>query len=116
MRPKDLPSGESPGSGDDLSPASQQLWVRRPHGRGERHDTGQRASLRRYGNLGGIRQWIESVYGTVKDQLSLERHGGRTRAGVFARIAQRLLALAACIGHNWSAKTTGLRSLTGYDH
>jgi hypothetical protein len=35
---------------------------------------------------------------------------------VFARIAQRLLALAACIGHNWSAKTTGLRSLTGYDH
>jgi hypothetical protein len=28
--------------------------------------------LRRCGNLGGIRQWIESVYGTVKDQLSLE--------------------------------------------
>ncbi len=52
----------------------------------------------------------------VKDQLSLERHGGRTHVGVFARIAQRLLALAACIGHNWSAKTTGLRSLTGYDH
>ena len=92
--------GESPGSGDDLSPGSQQLWVRRPHGRGERHDTGQRASLRRYGNLGGIRQWIESVYGTVKDQLSLERHGGRTHAGMSARIAQRLLALAACIGHN----------------
>jgi hypothetical protein len=35
---------------------------------------------------------------------------------VFARIAQRLLALAACIWHNWSVKTTGLRSLTGYDH
>jgi hypothetical protein len=34
---------------------------------------------------------------------------------VFARIAQRLLALAACVGRNWSVKTTGLRSLTGYD-
>ena len=53
---------------------------------------------------------------TVKYQLSLERRGGRTHAGVLARIAQRLLALAACIWHNWSVKTTGLRSLAGYDH
>jgi Transposase DDE domain len=29
----------------------------------------------RYGNLGGMRQWVESVYDTCKDQLSLERHG-----------------------------------------
>src|SRR5690349_14284864 len=28
---------------------------------------------RRFGNLSGMRQWIESVYHTVKDQLSLER-------------------------------------------
>ena len=63
-----------------------------------------------------MRQWIEAVYDTLKDQLSLERHGGRTPAGVFTRVAQRLLALAAAIWHNWSLKTTGLRSLTAYDH
>jgi len=71
---------------------------------------------RRYGNLGGMRQWVESVYDTAKDQLSLERHGARTAGGVFARIAQRLLALAACIWHNWSVRTTDLRSLIAYDH
>jgi hypothetical protein len=71
---------------------------------------------RRYGNLGGMRQWIESVYDTIKDQLSLERDGGRTPEGVFARIAQRLLALAAAIWHNWTIRTTDLRSLTDYDH
>jgi hypothetical protein len=70
----------------------------------------------RYGNLGGMRQWVESVYDTAKDQLSLERHGARTAEGVFARIAQRLLALAACIWHNWSVRTTDLRSLIAYDH
>jgi hypothetical protein len=70
----------------------------------------------RYGNLGGMRQWVESVYDTAKDQLALERHGARTAAGVFARIAQRLLALAACIWHNWSVRTTDLRSLMAYDH
>ncbi|MEU6585839.1 IS982 family transposase, partial [Nocardia sp. NPDC046763] len=30
-------------------------------------------------------------------QLSLEAHGARTAAGLYARIAQRLLALAAVI-------------------
>jgi Transposase DDE domain len=71
---------------------------------------------RRFGNLGGMRQWIESVYDTLKDQLSLERHGGRTPEGVFTRIAQRLLALAAAIWHNWTLTTTSPRSLTAYDH
>lgn len=47
----------------------------------------------RHGSLGGIRQWIESVYDTLKGQLSLEEHGARTPHGVFTRIAQRLLAL-----------------------
>jgi hypothetical protein len=71
---------------------------------------------RRFGSLGGMRQWIESVNDTLKGQLDLERHGGRTPAGVFTRIAQRLLALAATIWHNWATSTTGLRSLTAYDH
>ena len=49
----------------------------------------------RFGSLGGIRQWIESIFWTCKGQLSLERHGGRTLPGVCVRIALRLLALAA---------------------
>ena len=32
-----------------------------------------------------------------KGQLGLERHGARTTGGLYARIAQRLLALNACI-------------------
>ena len=35
-------------------------------------------SKRRLGSPGGMRQWIEPVYGTPKDQLSLEHHGART--------------------------------------
>jgi Transposase DDE domain len=71
---------------------------------------------RRLGNLGGMRQWIESVNDTLKGQLDLERHGGRTPAGVFTRIAQRLLALAACIWHNWRTGADDKRSLIAYDH
>ena len=52
--------------------------------------------------IGWIRQWIESVNDTLKGQLDLERHGGRTAEGVYARIAQRLLAMAVCIWHNWA--------------
>jgi hypothetical protein len=57
---------------------------------------------RRFGNLAGMRQWIESVNDTLKGQLDLEQHGGRTGAGVYARVAQRLLTLAAAIWHNWA--------------
>jgi hypothetical protein len=68
------------------------------------------------GNLGGVRQWIESVNQTLKGQLDLEDHGGRTPAGVFTRIAQRLLAMAAGIWHNWTTGITNKRSLIAYDH
>jgi hypothetical protein len=71
---------------------------------------------RRFGNLAGMRQWIEAIFDTLKDQLSLERHGGRTPAGVYARIAQRLLALAAAIWHNWRIGAADKRSLIAYDH
>ena len=71
---------------------------------------------RRFGNLAGMRQWIEAIIDTLKGQLDLERHGGRTPAGVFARVAQRLLAMAACIWHNWTTSTTSARSLIAYDH
>jgi hypothetical protein len=71
---------------------------------------------RRFGNLAGVRQWIESVNDTLKGQLDLEGHGGRTPAGVYARVAQRLLALTAAIWHNWRINATVKRSLIAYDH
>jgi hypothetical protein len=70
----------------------------------------------RNGSLGGVRQRIESVNQTLKGQLDLERHGGRTPRGVFVRVAQRLLAMAAAIWHNWATGLTSKRSLIGYDH
>lgn len=70
----------------------------------------------RHGNLGGVRQWIESVNQTLKGQLDLERHGARTPHGVFTRIAQRLLAMSAGIWHNWTTDVTSKRSLIAYDH
>jgi hypothetical protein len=71
---------------------------------------------RRFGNLAGMRQWIEAIIGTLKDQVHLERHRGRTPTGVFTRIAQRLLAMAACIWHNWQTGAPQQRSLIAYDH
>lgn len=70
----------------------------------------------RFGALGGIRQWIESVFDTLKGQLGLEQHGGRTIAGVHAKIGAKLLALAAGIWHNWRIGAPRKRSLTAYDH
>jgi len=69
----------------------------------------------RFGNLGGVRQTIESVFDTFKGQLSLEHHGAHTMPGLITRIAQRLLALAASLWHNWNTGNPG-RHLTAYDH
>jgi hypothetical protein len=51
--------------------------------------------------LGLIRQRIESVFQTLKDLLTLERHGARTPEGIRERIGYRLLALAACVWLNY---------------
>lgn len=69
-----------------------------------------------FGKLGGIRQWVESVFDTLKGQLTLEDHGGRTITGVYSRVAARLLALAAGIWHNWHTDAPTKRSLIAYDH
>jgi hypothetical protein len=53
---------------------------------------------------------------TLKNQLGLERHSGRIPAGLWARIIQRLLALNACIWHNWLIGAPVKRSLIAYDH
>jgi hypothetical protein len=71
---------------------------------------------RRHGSLGRWRQWIESTFDTLKDQLGLERHRGRTLVGVYVRVAQRLLALAAAIWWNWQIGAPDKRSLVAYDH
>ena len=70
----------------------------------------------RFGKLARSRQWIEAIIDTLKGQLTLEQHGGRTLAGVYARVAARLLALAAAIWHNWQIGAPVKRSLTAYDH
>jgi hypothetical protein len=76
----------------------------------------RRDEARRHGNLAPIRQRIESIFDTLKGQLSLEHHGGRTATGVFVRVAQRLLALTAAIWHNWLIDAPVKRALIAYDH
>ena len=92
--------------------ASLQATLIRPDRKGEKP---------RFGKLGGMRQWIESVYDTAKGQLSLEDHGGHIAEGVWARVCQRVLALAAGIWHNWLLYEAGQidtpgRHFTIYDH
>jgi hypothetical protein len=66
--------------------------------------------------LKSVRQLIESVNDTLKGQLDLEQHGARTFEGVAIRVAQRILALAAAIWHNFRTGQPVSRSLTAYDH
>ncbi len=73
---------------------------------------------KRYGEpmLKKVRQLIESVNDTLKGQLDLEQHGGRTFEGVAIRVAQRVLAMAAGIWHNNAVGAPVTRSLIAYDH
>ena len=89
--------------------ASAGITLIRPARKGEPPRPGARL-------LRPLRQVIESVNQTLKAQLDLERHGGRTPAGVIARIAQRLLALTAAIWHNDHTGQPVRRSLLAYDH
>jgi hypothetical protein len=63
-----------------------------------------------------IRQLVESIFGTLKEQRDLELHGGRSIDGVAARIEQPLLAMNAAIWHNRATCQPITRSLTAYDH
>ena len=65
--------------------------------------------------LKSVRQLIESVNDTLKGQLDLELHGGRTYTGIAVRVAQRLLALTAAIWHNHKTGQPTIRSLIAYD-
>ena len=50
--------------------------------------------------LSWIRQRVESIFFTLKDRLGLERHRARSLHGLRARIATKLLALAAGVWLN----------------
>jgi hypothetical protein len=91
----------------DLDQAGIELL--RPARKGEKPRTGQRF-------FKPLRQVIESINDTLKGQLNLEQHGGRTPAGVTVRIVQRLLAMTAAIWHNDHTGQAIRRSLTAYDH
>jgi hypothetical protein len=63
-----------------------------------------------------LRQRVEAIIWTLKNQLGLERHGGRVPAGLWARTVQRLLALNSVIWFNWQIGAPVKRSLIAYDH
>ena len=89
--------------------ADAKITLLRPTRKGESPRPGERF-------FKPLRQVVESIFDTFKGQLDLERHGGRTTAGVCARISQRILALTAAIWHNDRIGAPVLRSLTAYDH
>ena len=89
--------------------AESAITLLRPQRKGEKPRTGQRF-------FKPLRQIIESVNDTLKGQLDLEQHGGRTVTGVCARVGQRILALTAAIWHNDHLSATIKRSLIAYDH
>ena len=89
--------------------AGARLVLLRPARKGEPEPAG-----RQY--FKPLRQVIESVNDTLKGQLDLERHGGRTVDGVTVRVLQRILALTAVIWHNDATGQPVMRSLVAYDH
>ena len=63
-----------------------------------------------------LRQRVEAVIGTLKDQLGIEHPGAHKPDGLFTRVVQRLLALNAGIWHNWAIGAERRRSLIALDH
>lgn len=89
--------------------AERHLKLMRPARKGEP----QRAGAHLFKPL---RQVIESINQTLKGQLDLERHGGKSPAGVAVRILTRVLALTAAIWHNDKTGQPVKRSLIAYDY
>lgn len=89
--------------------AEEGVHLLRPARKGEAERCGSRL-------FKPLRQTIESINQTLKGQLDLERHGGRTPDGVVARVLQRILAMTTAIWHNDAISAMIRRSLTSYDH
>jgi hypothetical protein len=68
------------------------------------------------GLLKSVRQLIESVNDTLKGQLDLEQHGGRTFEGIAVRVAQRIPAMAAAIWLNHKTGAPSTQSLAALHH
>jgi Transposase DDE domain len=96
-------------AGHDFEQAVRDLdaLVVRPR-RGDEPERGQPA-------IGFIRQRIESIVNSLKDQLRLEHHLARTPNGLWTRITARVLALCAAIHLNWQTGQPH-RALTAYGH
>ena len=97
------------GSGFEAELATAGLTLLRPARKGEPERAGSRF-------FKPLRQTVESIFDTCKDQTDLERHGGRTPEGVLVRVMQRILALTAAIWHNDRTGQPVKRSLIAYDH
>jgi hypothetical protein len=110
-RPGQTPIGDRNYFGKDFEQDLVEAGVEllRPARKGERERPGARLFT-------PLRQTIESINQTFKGQLDLERHGGRTPAGVMVRVLQRILALTAAIWHNDKAGQPAKRSLVAHDH
>lgn len=85
--------GDKGYAGRDFAAALEELeaTILRPARKDEAHEAI---------HLAPIRQRVESIFWTCKDILTLERHGARTLHNLRVRIAQRFLALAACVALN----------------
>jgi len=68
------------------------------------------------GPLKSLRQLIESVNDTLKGQLDLEQHGGRTFEGIAARVTRRILAMATAIWRNHTTGAPSTRPLAALHH
>ncbi|GIH59997.1 hypothetical protein Msi02_08140 [Microbispora siamensis] len=81
-----------------------------------------RPGLPRHRTVGEDRRRAEGIAASpalatgCRDYPRLERHHGRTPAGVVARVMQRILTLTTAIWHNDQSGQPVLRSLTAYDH
>ena len=112
----DHPESDVDGRQELLRQAIRSQHSPTPHQAAAPCPQGRETPCRANGFFKPLRQVIESVNNTLKTQLDLERHGGRTIAGVAARVLQRILALTAAIWHNDRTDQPILRSLTAYDH
>jgi hypothetical protein len=108
-RAKFLGAAAPPGLHLARAIADSDLALLRPVRKGEAPRAGQQL-------LKPLRQVIESVNQTLKAQLELEGHGGRTEEGIITRILHRVLALTAAIWHNDQTGQDVKRSLIAYDH
>jgi hypothetical protein len=86
--------GDKGYAGRDFEAAAQQLGATIVRPRRKDEDPSGRP------HLAPIRQRIESIFWTLKDILTLERHGARTLPGLRERLLQRFCCLAAAVTLN----------------